>query len=147
MNAIIILSVCLILYIIYHFSKDMLIKNSELKKVGGIKNKYSELISYFDDFDMNNKPLILNDKINFYQIGWGGPTLISSLTFFEIHDNLNIKFEMRNNEEALKRKGININSVPKIDKYFTWKFISITPQNEMFSIMSSDISQLLSEYY
>ena len=39
-------------FVIYNFSKDTKVKNVELASQGGIKTKYKELISSFDDFDI-----------------------------------------------------------------------------------------------
>jgi len=125
------------------FRLHILKKNNELKKEGGIKEKYKEFISYFDDYDLNNKPTILSDKPNNYEIGWAGPTTITTLCLWEVYDNLNIEYRVQYNKKNLQRRGVNLDNLPKLDEKLTWKFKNNSNQAEMAWIVSQDIENLM----
>jgi len=118
-------------------------KDNELKKVGGIKEKYKEFISHFDDYDLNNKPTILTDRPNNYEIGWAGPTTITRLWIHEVYEKVCIQYEIQHNLRNLKRSGINVHNLPQLNKKLTWKFNSKSNQREMAIIICQDINQLI----
>src|SRR5690606_35873782 len=127
--------------ILYRMS--MAKKSNELKSLGGIKEKYKEFISHFDDFDIHNKPTELLNKSNGYEIGWAEGTTIFKLSLYEIYDNLHIEFKMMYNKQYLKRRGINLNNLPKIDEKITWKFDNKSNQTEMAYIVLQDINSVI----
>ena len=131
-------------FVIYNFSKDTKVKNVELASQGGIKTKYKELISSFDDFDIQNPPTILNNNTNFYQIGWAGATTLASVSLFEVVDKLNIEFELQYNVPALKRNGIEVNSLPPIHKKKTWTYSNSLDQAEIYNSVAKEIEYLCS---
>ena len=131
-------------FVIYNFSKDTKVKNVELASQGGIKTKYKELISSFDDFDIQNPPTILNNNTNFYQIGWAGATTLASVSLFEVVDKLNIEFELQYNVPALKRNGIEVNSLPPIHKKKTWTYSNSMAQSEIYNSVAKEIEYLCS---
>lgn len=125
------------------FRINMSKKNNQLKSLGGIKEKYKEFISHFDDYDLNNKPTILNDRPNNYEIGWAGATTISKLWIYEMYDNLHIEFKLDYNKKNLERSGVNLGKLPQLNKKLTWKFKSNYNQAEMAWIVSQDIENLM----
>ena len=129
---------------IYSFTKDTKEKRAELAAVGGIINKYKELINYFNDFDTNNLPKVLNNDVNFYQIGWAGATTLASVSLFEVVDKLNIEFELQYNVPALKRNGIEVNSLPPIHKKKTWTYSNSLDQAEIYNSVAKEIEYLCS---
>mgnify|MGYP000252195124 FL=1 len=131
-------------FVIYNFSKDTKVKNVELASQGGIKTKYKELISSFDDFDIQNPPTILNNNTNFYQMGWAGATTLASVSLFEVVDKLNIEFELQYNVPALKRNGIEVNSLPPIHKKKTWTYSNSLDQAEIYNSVAKEIEYLCS---
>ena len=131
-------------FVIYNFTKDTKEKNIELGSERGIKNKYKELINDFDDFDTNNLPRVLNNDVNFYQIGWAGATTLASISLFEVADKINIEFELQYNIPALKRNGIEINSLPSIHKKKTWTYSNSMNQGEIYNSVSKEIEYLCS---
>ena len=139
-----ILLIIIIGFVIYSFTKDTKEKRAELAAVGGIINKYKELINYFNDFDTNNLPKILNNDVNFYQIGWAGATTLASVGLFEVVDKLNIEFELQYNVPALKRNGIEVNSLPPIHKKKTWTYSNSLDQAEIYNSVAKEIEYLCS---
>lgn len=139
-----ILLIIIIGFVIYSFTKDTKEKRAELAAVGGIINKYKELINYFNDFDTNNLPKILNNDVNFYQIGWAGATTLASVSLFEVVDKLNIEFELQYNVPALKRNGIEVNSLPPIHKKKTWAYSNSLDQAEIYNSVAKEIEYLCS---
>ena len=138
------LLIIIIGFVIYSFTKDTKEKRAELAAVGGIINKYKELINYFDDFDTNNIPKVLNNDVNFYQIGWAGATTLASVSLFEVVDKLNIEFELQYNVPALKRNGIEVNSLPPIHKKKTWTYSNSLDQAEIYNSVAKEIEYLCS---
>ena len=120
------------------------LENVELASQGGIKTKYKELISSFDDFDIQNPPTILNNNTNFYQMGWAGATTLASVSLFEVVDKLNIEFELQYNVPALKRNGIEVNSLPPIHKKKTWTYSNSLDQAEIYNSVAKEIEYLCS---
>ena len=139
-----ILLIIIIGFVIYSFTKDTKEKRAELAAVGGIINKYKELINYFNDFDTNNLPKILNNDVNFYQIGWAGATTLASVSLFEVADKINIEFELQYNVPALKRNGIEVNSLPPIHKKKTWTYSNSLDQAEIYNSVAKEIEYLCS---
>ena len=139
-----ILLIIIIGFVIYSFTKDTKEKRAELAAVGGIINKYKELINYFNDFDTNNLPKILNNDVNFYQIGWAGATTLASVSLFEVADKINIEFELQYNVPALKRNGIEVNSLPPIHKKKTWAYSNSMDQSEIYNSVAKEIEYLCS---
>lgn len=139
-----ILLIIIIGFVIYSFTKDTKEKRAELAAVGGIINKYKELINYFNDFDTNNLPKVLNNDVNFYQIGWAGATTLASVSLFEVVDKLNIEFELQYNVPALKRNGIEVNSLPPIHKKKTWTYSNSLDQAEIYNSVAKEIEYLCS---
>ena len=137
-----ILLIIIIGFVIYSFTKDTKEKRAELAAVGGIINKYKELINYFNDFDTNNLPKILNNDVNFYQIGWAGATTLASVSLFEVADKINIEFELQYNVPALKRNGIEVNSLPPIHKKKTWAYSNSMDQSEIYNSVAKEIEYL-----
>lgn len=107
------------LFIIYNFSKDVRSTNQELARVGGIANKYKELISYFDIY---HPPHILNNDVNFYQMGWAGETTVASISIFEILEKVYIEFELQYNKLSLQRAGVDTRHLPPIHKKKSWSY-------------------------
>ena len=138
------LIIIIIGFVIYSFTKDTKEKRAELAAVGGIINKYKELINYFNDFDTNNLPKILNNDVNFYQIGWAGATTLASVSLFEVADKINIEFELQYNVPALKRNGIEVNSLPPIHKKKTWAYSNSLDQAEIYNSVAKEIEYLCS---
>ena len=138
------LLIIIIGFVIYSFTKDTKEKRAELAAVGGIINKYKELINYFNDFDTNNLPKILNNDVNFYQIGWAGATTLASVSLFEVADKINIEFELQYNVPALKRNGIEVNSLPPIHKKKTWTYSNSLDQAEIYNSVAKEIEYLCS---
>jgi len=134
----------LILFLVYNFTKDMKEKNSELLNQGGIRSKYQVLISHFNDFDTSNLPAVLNSDVNFYQMGWAGATTLASVSLFEVVDKLNIEFELQYNVPALKRNGIEVNSLPPIHKKKTWTYSNSLDQAEIYNSVAKEIEYLCS---
>ena len=139
-----ILLIIIIGFVIYSFTKDTKEKRAELAVVGGIINKYKELINYFNDFDTNNLPKILNNDVNFYQIGWAGATTLASVSLFEVADKINIEFELQYNVPALKRNGIEVNILPPIHKKKTWTYSNSMAQSEIYNSVAKEIEYLCS---
>lgn len=139
--------ICFILFVFFMFRQDTKEAEEKVKSQGGIEKKYKEFISYFDNFDLYNKPKIIKNEPNYYQIAWGGSSTICHLTLFELLDNIYIEFEMRNNKDALKRKGIDINSVPNLNRKLDWKFSNETNQREMANIICLDLDNLIKSLY
>lgn len=106
--------------------------------------KYHELISSFDDFDTSNLPAVLNNDVNFYQMGWAGATTLASVSLFEVVDKLNIEFELQYNVPALKRNGIEVNSLPPIHKKKTWTYSNSLDQAEIYNSVAKEIEYLCS---
>ena len=106
--------------------------------------KYHELISSFDDFDTSNLPAVLNNDVNFYQMGWAGATTLASVSLFEVVDKLNIEFELQYNVPALKRNGIEVNSLPPIHKKKTWTYSNSMAQSEIYNSVAKEIEYLCS---
>ena len=138
------LLIIIIGFVIYSFTKDTKEKRAELAVVGGIINKYKELINYFNDFDTNNLPKILNNDVNFYQMGWAGATTLASVSLFEVADKINIEFELQYNVPALKRNGIEVNSLPPIHKKKTWTYSNSLDQAEIYNSVAKEIEYLCS---
>lgn len=139
---IIIIALIVILFVAYRFKKDMKSKNTELAEQGGIKHKYKELIAKFDDFDTSHLPTVLNNDTNFYQMGWAGATTIASVSIFEISDKVLIEFELDYNKAALKRNGIDPNSLPPIYKKEKWSYNNSVSQDDIYSSVSRKIENL-----
>ncbi len=137
-----ILLIIIIGFVIYSFTKDTKEKRAELAAVGGIINKYKELINYFNDFDTNNLPKILNNDVNFYQIGWAGATTLASVGIFETADKINIEFELQYNIPALKRNNVDVSSLPSIHKKKTWSYNNTLSQAEIFNSVAGEIEYL-----
>ena len=137
-----ILLIIIIGFVIYSFTKDTKEKRAELAAVGGIINKYKELINYFDDFDTNNLPKVLNNDVNFYQIGWAGATTLASVGIFETADKINIEFELQYNIPALKRNNVDVSSLPSIHKKKTWSYNNTLSQAEIFNSVAGEIEYL-----
>lgn len=131
-------------FVIYNFTKDMKEKNAELESQGGIKQKYSELISYFNSFDDNNLPKVLNNDVNFYQMGWAASTTLVSVCLYEVSDKLTIEFELQYNIPALKRNDIDVSRLPSIHKKKTWSYYNRMDQTEIFNSVSKEIEYLCS---
>lgn len=131
-------------FVIYNFTKDMKEKNAELESQGGIKQKYSELISYFNSFDDNNLPKVLNNDVNFYQMGWAASTTLVSVCLYEVSDKLTIEFELQYNIPALKRNDIDVSRLPSIHKKKTWSYYNRMDQTEIFDSVSKEIEYLCS---
>lgn len=131
-------------FVIYNFTKDMKEKNAELESQGGIKQKYSELISYFNSFDDNNLPKVLNNDVNFYQMGWAASTTLVSVCLYEVSDKLTIEFELQYNIPALKRNDIDVSRLPSIHKKKTWSYYNRMNQTEIFDSVSKEIEYLCS---
>ena len=112
--------------------------------VDGSSAKYHELISSFDDFDTSNLPAVLNNDVNFYQMGWAGATTLASVSLFEVVDKLNIEFELQYNVPALKRNGIEVNSLPPIHKKKTWTYSNSLDQAEIYNSVAKEIEYLCS---
>ena len=144
MKTMIILGVIVFVIIIYNFIKDVNAKEKELMLQGGIKNKYRELISYFDDFDINKLPVILIDEPNFYQMGWSGQTTISSICLFEVGDSLNIEFKIDYNIPSLQRSGIDVKKLPSIYKKKTWRYSNKMDQFEIIHLFAEEIKDFIS---
>lgn len=106
--------------------------------------KYHELISSFDDFDTSNLPAVLNNDVNFYQMGWAGATTLASVSLFEVADKINIEFELQYNVPALKRNGIEVNSLPPIHKKKTWAYSNSMDQSEIYNSVAKEIEYLCS---
>lgn len=106
--------------------------------------KYHELISSFDHFDTSNLPAVLNNDVNFYQMGWAGATTLASVSLFEVVDKLNIEFELQYNVPALKRNGIEVNSLPPIHKKKTWTYSNSLDQAEIYNSVAKEIEYLCS---
>ena len=138
------LLIVIIGFVIYNFTKYTKEKNIDLGSVGGIKNKYKELINYFDDFDTNNLPRVLNNDVNFYQIGWAGATTLASISLFEVADKINIEFELQYNIPALKRNNIDDSSLPSTHKKKTWSYSNTISQVEIYNSVSREIEYLCS---
>mgnify|MGYP003599475269 FL=1 len=136
------LLIIIIGFVIYSFTKDTKEKRAELAAVGGIINKYKELINYFDDFDTNNLPKVLNNDVNFYQIGWAGATTLASVGIFETADKINIEFELQYNIPALKRNNVDVSSLPSIHKKKTWSYNNTLSQAEIFNSVAGEIEYL-----
>ena len=136
------LLIIIIGFVIYSFTKDTKEKRAELAAVGGIINKYKELINYFDDFDTNNLPKVLNNDVNFYQIGWAGATTLASIILFEVADKINIEFELQYNIPALKRNNIDVSSLPSTHKKKTWSYNNTLSQAEIFNSVAGEIEYL-----
>lgn len=136
------LLIIIIGFVIYSFTKDTKEKRAELAAVGGIINKYKELINYFDDFDTNNLPKVLNNDVNFYQIGWAGATTLASVGIFETADKINIEFELQYNIPALKRNNVDVSSLPSIHKKKTWSYNYTLSQAEIFNSVAGEIEYL-----
>ena len=136
------LLIVIIGFVIYNFTKYTKEKNIDLGSVGGIKSKYKELINYFDDFDTNNLPRVLNNDVNFYQIGWAGATTLASISLFEVADKINIEFELQYNIPALKRNNIDVSSLPSIRKKKTWSYNNTLSQAEIFNSVAGEIEYL-----
>ena len=132
----------IILFLVYNFTKDMKEKNTELASQGGVKNKYRGLISNFDNFDTSHLPQVLNNDVNFYQMGWAGATTIASVSIFEISDKVFIEFELDYNKAALNRNGIEPNSLPPIYKKEKWSYNTAMSQDEIYSSVSRKIENL-----
>lgn len=137
-----ILLIIIIGFVIYSFTKDTKEKRAELAAVGGIINKYKELINYFNDFDTNNLPKVLNNDVNFYQIGWAGATTLASVGIFETADKINIEFELQYNIPALKRNNVDVSSLPSIHKKKTWSYNNTLSQAEIFNSVAGEIEYL-----
>lgn len=131
--------------VIYNFTKDTKAKNAKLASEGGIKNKYKELICFFDDFDNSQAPRELKNDTNFYQIGWAGATTLASICLFEVADKINIEFELQYNVPALKRNGINLSDLPSLHKKKTWSYNCTINQSEIYNSVSREIEDLCSE--
>lgn len=131
----------------FFFKNDMNSKNKELEKVGGIKKKYKELISYFDDFDLYNPPKVLQEDSNWYVLGWVGYSRIYNVTIFEVVNNVHIIFETAANKETMKREGLNQHQInelsSKLSKKLEWKFPNTMLQSEIIQSVSKDIETKL----
>jgi len=134
----------IILFLVYNFTKDMKGKNTELASQGGIKSKYKTLISRFDDFDTTHLPEVLNNDVNFYQMGWAGATTIASVSIFEISNKVNIEFQMDYNKPALQRSGVDLKSLAPIHKKKTWSYVNSMDQGEIYHSVAWEIQNLCS---
>lgn len=128
--------------VIYNFTKDTKAKNAKLASEGGIKNKYKELICFFDDFDNSQAPRELKNDTNFYQIGWAGATTLASICLFEVADKINIEFELQYNVPALMRNGIEVNNLPSNHKKKIWAHSNSMNQTEIYNLVSREIEYL-----
>lgn len=136
----------IIIYVFSKFKKEMSDKNTELEKIGGLKNKYKELIMAFEDFDAYNKPKILSDKTNDYELGWMGPSTISQFWLSEVNHNLWVKFTLDYNKENLRKNGVNINELPPLKEQLEWKFVITMDQSQMVNTVIRDIEKLMQKY-
>ena len=119
-------------------------ENTKIASHGGIENKYQTLISQFNDFDTSHLPTVLNNKTNFYQMGWAGDTTIASVSLFEISNKLNIQFELNYNTPALKRQGIDMNILPNIHKKKQWSYNNTMDQTDIYNLVAGEIEYLCS---
>ena len=87
---------------------------------------------------------VLNNDVNFYQMGWAGATTLASVSLFEVVDKLNIEFELQYNVPALKRNGIEVNSLPPIHKKKTWTYSNSLDQAEIYNSVAKEIEYLCS---
>jgi|GEM_PF-1684388 len=148
-TTIIIFVLVAIIFNFIKFSKDTSAKKAELQKVGGIKEKYKELISYFDDFDLYKQPTIITNDTNNYEIGWAGNTSIITIRMFEVLENLHVIFTSKMNENEAKNmsqtlSNEQINTIREhINKKYEWKLNTGMRQTEMIEIISNDIQKLL----
>lgn len=117
-------------------------KSGEIQVNRKIRQKYQRVISMFDNFDMEHLPTVLNDDTNFYQMGWAGATTIASVSIFEISDKVLIEFELDYNKAALKRNGIDPNSLPPIYKKEKWSYNNSVSQDDIYSSVSRKIENL-----
>lgn len=131
-------------YILYKFFSDMKKESYKMSKVGGIKVKYKELIKYFDTFDTNKKPQIIEDKPNSYVIGWAGYSTISNISFQEINNYLFVDYKSQYNMLTLKREGVDIKKLPKLKK-LEWKFDSEENQYFMIKVIEHDFNKMLND--
>ena len=139
MNFIIIILVIIGISFIWFFV-DKFKSDNAISKEGGIRKKYSEFISLFDDFDSNNKPQILVDKNNFYQIAWSGMTMVSSISMYEIKNLLHVVYNQDANINSLKRNNISEENIKTMSKKIkldlNWYFeTNENPQNMINTIM------------
>lgn len=131
LNVVLVIIAIFVVFILYPFVRDMKGKENELKKQGGIKNKYRELIGYFYSFDTNILPTILQDKPNFYQIGWAEARIVVNVTFFEIGENINIQLNVDYNRKKLDSMGIDVRELPPVRKEKYWKYNILMNQREI----------------
>lgn len=131
LNVVLVIIAIFVVFILYPFVRDMKGKENELKKQGGIKNKYRELIGYFYGFDTNILPTILQDKPNFYQIGWAEARIVVNVTFFEIGENINIQLNVDYNRKKLDSMGIDVRELPPVRKEKYWKYNTLMNQREI----------------
>lgn len=129
--------------LILKFVSDTKRESEKMESVGGIKTKYAELIKKFDYFDVLNRPLILEDKTNWYQLGWAGYSTLISIALFEYNDILNIEFRMKYNIDNLKREGIETARLPTLDQKYSWKFDSDEDPDYIIQTITDYINSLI----
>ena len=108
-----------------------------------IKDKYQQLIEYFDTFDLYNKPIVLVDKPELYKMGWKGDTSIMNIALSEINNSLNITCEMDHNYDSLKRRGIDVSKLSSIKTLKTFNYHSSLSQEEIIQQFSVDLENLM----
>lgn len=146
---IVILFIAFIWFTIYNKYLKKIVENYvqtylKLKKVGGIKNKYSKLISYFDGFDIYNEPQILRDKTLYYEIGWAGATTIMIATFIESFNEISININIKPNTKNIKRHGrYSPESYNKINKKLEWIFDENMDQDIMYNIIINELNDYI----
>lgn len=108
-----------------------------------IKNKYKELIRYFDTFDLHNKPKVLANQPNLYKMGWMGSSTIMNISLSETDNMLNIICDMDYNYENLKKRGLDVSKLTNVKTHKTFKFDSNLSQAEIIQSFSVDFENLL----
>lgn len=115
--------------VILAFFKSANKESKQMELSEGITTKYRNLIKKFDDFDRNNKPVVLADKTNWYEIGWSAQTTIATIVLFETSGKLHVNYQVKYNINALKRNGIDIKSLPDLNTKLKWSFDTTEDQN------------------
>ena len=108
-----------------------------------IKDKYQQLIGYFDTFDLYNKPTVLVDKPDLYKMGWKGDTSIMNIALSEINNIINITCEMDRNYDNLKIRGIDVSKLSSIKTLKTFNYHSSLSQEEIIQQFSVDLENLM----
>ncbi len=117
--------------------------SSEKEVIIKIKDKYQQLIGYFDTFDLYNKPTVLVDKPDLYKMGWKGDTSIMNIALSEINNILNITCEMDRNYDNLKIRGIDVSKLSSIKTLKTFNYHSSLSQEEIIQQFSVDLENLM----